>query len=108
MKERTKQFLWATAIIAAVVAVLGTLATLFVREQIGLQRRNLFSSLALKRIAALEHISREQPSVDHVNLLRDYLAWEPRRLLRNKARAIIERMEGAALDRDGSLGGPAA
>jgi hypothetical protein len=36
--------------------------------------------------------------VDHINLLRDYIAWEPRQLLRNRAKTIVERMEVAALE----------
>jgi hypothetical protein len=99
MEERTRKVLWVTGVTAAAVTAAGTLAALFVRDQISRQRRNLFSALALKRMAALEHIARQGPSVDHINVLRDYIAWEPRRLLRNRARAIVERMEGAALER---------
>ena len=108
MKESTKKVLWVIGITAAVVAVVGTVGTRFVRDQITRQRRNLFSPLSLKRIAALEHLARQVPSVDHILLLRDYIAWEPRRLLRNRARTIVERMEGAAADRGGTVEEPAA
>lgn len=108
MKERTRKVLWVIGITAAVTAAMGTVATLFVRDQISRQRRNLFSPLSLKRIMALEHLARQVPSVDHILLLRDYIAWEPRGLLRNRARAIVERMEGAATDRGGPVEEPAA
>jgi hypothetical protein len=90
---------------ALVLAAIGALATLFVRDQISRQRRNLFNSFTLRRVAALEHVARQRPTVDHINLLRDYLAWEPRKLLRNRARAIVERMEREALERVGSVEG---
>jgi hypothetical protein len=56
-------------------------------------------------MAALEHVARQRPSVDHINLLRDYIAWEPRQLLRNRARTIVERMEGEALEPPAALEG---
>jgi len=59
-------------------------------------------------MAALEHVARQYPSVDHINLLRDYLAWEPRKLLKDRARAIVERMERQALERTGSVEGSVA
>jgi hypothetical protein len=90
---------------ALILAAIGILATLFVRDQISRQRRNLFNSFTLRRVAALEHVARQKPTVDHINLLRDYLAWEPRKLLRNRARAIVERMEREALERVGSVEG---
>jgi hypothetical protein len=88
-----------------ILAAIGVVAALFVRDQISRQRRNLFNPFTLRRVAALEHVARQKPSVDHINLLRDYLAWEPRKLLRNRARAIVERMEREALERVGSVEG---
>lgn len=92
MDAETKRWIRITAITAAAVAVAGTVAALLVRDQIHRQQRNLFHPSALRRMAALEHVSRQRGSVDHLNLLRDYVAWEPRRLLRNRARALMERM----------------
>jgi hypothetical protein len=106
MEEGTRRVLRITGATALAVAVVGAVAALFVREQISRQRRHLFNPLALRRMAALEHVARQQPSVDHINLLRDYIAWEPRKLLRNRARTIVERMEGEALDRTGPIGEP--
>jgi len=68
-------------------------AALVVRDQISRHRRNLFSSRALRRLAALGHIAREDASVDNIRLLRDFIAWEPRKLLRDRARTIVDRME---------------
>ena len=36
---------------------------------------------------------RSYPNVDNVLLLRDYLAWEQRPMLRKKASAVLEGME---------------
>ncbi len=108
MQEETKQWLRITGVTALAVAAAGMVATLVVRDQISRQRRNLFNPLALRRLAALEHIARQRPSVDHINLLRDYISWEPRSLLRSRARAVIARMEREALSRAGAIEEPAA
>ncbi len=92
MGPDAKRWLRVTVIAAAAVGVAGTVAALLVRDQIHRQQRNLFHPSALRRMAALEHVSRQGGSVDYLNLLRDYLAWEPRRLLRNRARVVMERM----------------
>jgi hypothetical protein len=47
-------------------------------------------------LAALGHMGREGASVDSIRLLRDFIAWEPRKVLRKRACAIIERMEDEA------------
>lgn len=65
---------------------------MIIRGQISRHQRNLFSPRAFKRLAALGHISREPASVDLIRLLRDFIAWEPRRMLRERAQAIVERM----------------
>lgn len=96
MRDSTRRTLKIAGITVVTVAAVGALATLFVRDQIVRQRRHLFAPFALKRLAALEHMARQLPTVDHLNLLRDYIAWEPRKFLRARARAIVERMEGEA------------
>jgi len=73
-------------------AAAGALAAMIIRGQISRHQRNLFSPRAFKRLAALGHISREPASVDLIRLLRDFIAWEPRRMLRERAQAIVERM----------------
>ena len=77
-------------------AAAGAIAALFVRDQIVRHRRNLFSPRALQRLAALGHMGREPASVDNIRLLRDFIAWEPRRMLRDRARVIVSRMEHEA------------
>ncbi len=77
-------------------AAAGALAALIIRDQITRHQRDLFSPRALRRLAALGHIGREPASVDNIRVLRDFIAWEPRRLLRTRARAIVHRMEAEA------------
>lgn len=100
MDDGTRRILRITGITALAAGVAGAVAVLLVRDQISRQRRNLFNPLSLKRMAALEHMARQRPSVDHITLLRDYINWEPRKLLRNRARSIVERMEQEAVERD--------
>jgi hypothetical protein len=96
MNDDTKRILRITGITAVAVAVAGTVAAFLVRDQISRQRRNLFNPRSLRRMAALQHIARQEASVYDINLLRDYISWEPRRMLRNRARAIVARMEEQA------------
>lgn len=77
-------------------AAAGALAAWLVRDQMSRHRKDLFSPAALRRLAALGHMSRAEASVDHITLLRDFIAWEPRPLLRKRARAILARMESDA------------
>ncbi len=92
MKRKLK--IVSVTLVAAAAA--GAVAALIVRDQISRHRRNLFSPHALRRLAALGHMSRAEASVDHITLLRDFIAWEPRKLLRSRARAILARMEEEA------------
>lgn len=80
----------AVLLVAGAVAALGTL---LVRDQISRHRRNLFSPHPLRRLAALGYLAGHDASVDAVQLLRDFIAWEPRTLLRRRASQILERME---------------
>lgn len=89
----------AAGITVLATAAAGAVAALIVRDQIVRHRRDLFSPNALRRLAALGHMSREEATVDHIRLLRDFIAWEPRRLLRERARSIVQRMVG-------EVGGP--
>ena len=73
-------------------AAAGALAAWIIRGQISRYQRDLFSPRAFKRLAALGHVGREPATVDHIRLLRDFIAWEPRRMLRERAQAILDRM----------------
>jgi hypothetical protein len=108
MTDETKRILRITAITAAAVAVVGTLATVLVRDQISRHRRNLFNPRSLRRMAALEHIARQDASIGDINLLRDYISWEPRKMLRNRARAIVARMEEEAAEQPRAAEAPVA
>lgn len=60
-------------------------------------RTALFSPQALRRLSALAGLAAE-PSIANVRLLRDYLAWESRPLLRRRAAALLRRMESTLTD----------
>jgi hypothetical protein len=96
MDDQTRRILRVLGVAAIAAGVTGAVSVLLFRDQITRQRRNLFHPLSLKRMAALEYMARQEPSVDHITLLRDYLNWEAKRLLRNRARAIVDRMENEA------------
>ena len=69
------------------------LTVLVIRAQVESNRRELFSANAFRRLAALGHMAGEPASVGSVSVLRDFCAWEPKRLLRNRGAAILARME---------------
>jgi hypothetical protein len=73
-------------------AAAGALAALIVRGQIHRHRRDLFSPRPFRRLAALGHMAKEPASVDAIRLLRDFIASEPRTMLRERAQAISNRM----------------
>ena len=75
------------------VGAVAALGALILRDQVVRNQRDLFSSNPVRRLAALRHLNGEPATVDAVTVLRDFSAWEPRRLLRNQAAAVLERME---------------
>jgi hypothetical protein len=77
---------------------LGGLAVgvLFWSRQQHRHRRDLFSRHSLRRLAALGYLS-GIPSVDTARLLRDYVEWEPRSVLRRRGRKVLRDVE-ASLD----------
>ncbi len=93
MTDETRRWIRITGITVGAVAVAGGIAVLLVRDQLQRQQRNLFHPSGLRRMAALGYLSRQRASVDLLNLLRDYIAWESRKLLRNRARAVVDRMQ---------------
>ncbi|MBT8395314.1 MAG: hypothetical protein HKO65_17985 [Gemmatimonadetes bacterium] len=78
------------------VAAVGAVAALVVRDQLDRHQRDLFSPQPLRRLACLGHMARAEPTVDNITLLRDFVAWEPRKLLKNRAKLILKRMEAEA------------
>lgn len=81
-----------SAAVLAGVAVVGALGVLLAKDQMARHQRDLFSSQPLRRLAALGFL-RNHPGVDNVLLLRDYLAWEDKPLLRKRASAVLAGME---------------
>lgn len=77
---------------AAGASALGLVGLLVARDQMSRHQHNLFSPQPLRRLAALGYL-RSHPGVDNVLLLRDYLAWEGRPILRRRAAAILAEME---------------
>jgi hypothetical protein len=90
---------WTLVGVGAVTAA----GALLVRDQTSRHRRDLFHPRPLRRLAALHYV-RAHPGVENAMLLRDYLAWEPRPLLRKRAAAILERMERAIANAAGAPG----
>ena len=55
-------------------------------------RRDLFSKSPLRRVAALGYL-RARPTVNTAQLLREYVAWEPRSILRHRGARMLKRLE---------------
>jgi hypothetical protein len=55
-------------------------------------RRNLFSNSPLRRVAALGYL-RARPTVNTAQILREYVAWEPRAFLRQRGAHLLKRIE---------------
>lgn len=55
-------------------------------------RRELFNRSALRRVAALGYL-RARPSVSTARILREYIAWEPRPILRQRGARILRTLE---------------
>ena len=83
------------------VGAVAAISALVLRDQVARHRRNLFSPSPFRRLAALGHLAGEPATVGAVTLLRDFRAWEGRRLLRSRAEAILARMEDELRERAG-------
>ena len=90
-------------LVALVVIVAGGVAVWVAHDQMTRHQRDLFSPRVFRRLAALGHMARARASVNTVNLLRDFMAWESRKLLRDRARTIVVRMEGDLAGIDSGL-----
>ena len=82
-------------VIVLVIGAIAGIGALIMRDQISRHKRDLFSAHAFRRFAALGYLARTPASMDLIHTLRDFVAREPRRLLRSRARAILERTEAA-------------
>lgn len=90
---RRSSILRTTGVVLLSVGTVVAVGALIVRDQISRHQRNLFSERALNRFAALGYISGTPASVELVQLLRDFHAWEPNAILRRRAGQILARME---------------
>jgi hypothetical protein len=96
VSERLSRTLKTAGITVLALGGVAAVAAFVLRDQISRHRRDLFSAQPLRRLAALGYMAGEHASVDNITLLRDFIAWEPRPLLRSRALAIVRRMEGEA------------
>jgi len=55
-------------------------------------RRELFNRSPLRRVAALGYL-RARPSVSTAQILKEYIAWEPRPILRQRGARILKSLE---------------
>ena len=83
------------AVLAAAAA--GAVAAWVIRDQMKRHSRDLFSPSFFRRLAALGYMAKADATVDHINLMKDFVAWESREALRRRAQAIVERMERDAM-----------
>jgi hypothetical protein len=90
---RRSSVLRTAGIVLLSIGAASALGALVVRDQISRHQRNLFSTQAFKRFAALGFLSGAPASIELVQLLRDFVAWEPSPLLRRRAAQILGRME---------------
>ncbi len=86
-----------TGIAVLAAAAAGAMAAWVIRDQIRRHSRDLFSPSFLRRLAALGYMAKAEATVNHINLLKDFVAWESRKTLRRRARVIVERMERDAM-----------
>jgi hypothetical protein len=91
--ERVWRALQVGGIIVVAVGAAAAVGALVVRDQMARHRRQLFSSYPLRRLAALGYLSRREASVDTIRLLRDYIQWEPKPIIRRRAIQLLGRME---------------
>ncbi len=83
------------AVLAAAAA--GAVAAWVIRDQMQRHSRDLFSPSFFRRLAALGYMAKADATVDHINLMKDFVAWESREALRRRAQAIVTRMEREAM-----------
>jgi hypothetical protein len=93
MDKRTRN----TGIAVLAAAAAGAMAAWVIRDQMRRHSRDLFNPSFFRRLAALGFMAKAEASVDHINLMKDFVAWEPRKALRRRAEAIVDRMERDAM-----------
>ena len=69
-----------------------TIGVVLWSQQLHRSKHDLFSPSPLRRLAALGYLS-GRPSIDNARLLRDYMRWEKRPLLRRRAAQVLRQVE---------------
>jgi hypothetical protein len=87
-----------TGVVVLAVGTVSAITGLVVRDQIARSQRDLFSPHPLRRLAALGYIAGRDASVELVQVLRDFIGWELKPLLRRRARQVLQRMEVQLLE----------
>ena len=82
-----------TSIAVLAAAAAGAMTAWIIRDQMKRHSRDLFSPSFLRRLAALGYMAKAEATVDHINLMKDFVSWESREALRRRAQAILVRME---------------
>ncbi len=88
--RRTKWQIAGAMVLGAAAAV--GVGIFIARDQMHRHRRDLFDRHPLRRLASLYYL-RAHPSADDIPLLRDYIAWEEKSILRNRALTILGSIE---------------
>jgi hypothetical protein len=91
----TQRVIRTTGFTLLAVAAAAALGAILVRDQISRHRRDLFSPHPLRRLAALSYLGSQPASVELVMLLRDFVAWETRPLIRRRAAVVLARLENS-------------
>jgi hypothetical protein len=91
--ETGRRIFRTTGLVLLTAGAVVALGALVVRDQISRHQRGLFSRRIVQRFAALGYIAGLAASVELVQLLRDFVAWEANTLLRARAGQILDRME---------------
>jgi hypothetical protein len=84
---RSRALLFEGGLVAGAVA-----GWVLAQRRLESHQRDLFSPRPLRRLAALGYLA-GQAGVDTIRLLRDYLAWERKPMLRRRALAILRGLE---------------
>jgi hypothetical protein len=84
---RSRAWLFAGGLAAGAAA-----GWMLAQRRLATHQRDLFSPRPLRRLGALGYLA-GQTGVDTIRLLRDYLAWERRPVLRRRAQAILRGLE---------------
>ncbi|MGH7476864.1 MAG: hypothetical protein ACRELD_11280 [Longimicrobiales bacterium] len=92
-----RQIAKTAGVVVLIVGAVVVLGSVLVRDQIARSRRDLFSAHPLRRLAALTYLAGHDATIEVVQLLRDFVAWEPRPLIRRRGAKVLRQMEQAML-----------